>query len=133
MKVIDFDGKQHIIHTSNNELENASSLHIKAREILQKCFPHTTIAEEVILSGCTPNRVPLRADFLLQNLRLIVEVQGKQHYEYCEHFHKTELGFKIYQANDLYKKDWCKLNKIIHLELPYNRIDEWENIINELT
>lgn len=137
MKTIGTDGKYYIINSEKNSSniydENFSSLHLEVRCLLKKCFPYSRIYEEVLLSGCKGIGGTLRADFLIPDLKIIVEANGRQHYEYTEYFHKDEKSFFIYQKNDEIKKDWALDNNITYIELPYNKKNEWENIIHEHT
>jgi hypothetical protein len=126
------DGRSHIINFENDtkECSNQSTLHLKAREIIKKCLPFCTVYEEVMLNGCTKNKSTLVADFFIPQLLILIEVHGQQHYKFTPYFHKTEAEFKLYVENDVVKKEWCTLNNISYIELPYNRIKEWKEIIN---
>lgn len=126
-KVIGLDGKTYNWNLSkfitNNH--NTSSLHLKARELLLKMFPLDTILEEVILPGTT-----LIADFYIHRIKMIVEVHGEQHYKYNSFFFKDKTAFRHAITRDRNKKHWCDINNIRYVELPYNKIEEWEWIIS---
>lgn len=135
MKTIGTDGRDYIIDpnkTSINEnAESKSGLHVKARTVIKKCFPYSKIYEEVVLLGCNGiGGKPLRADFLIPDMRVIVEVHGQQHYRYTKHFHNSKAGFDTYIKNDEIKLEWAKINSISCITLPYDEINTWENIIN---
>jgi hypothetical protein len=85
---------------------------------------------EVILTGCRGCFGVLRADFFIPELPRVIEVHGEQHYKYVKHFHKSETDFAVAQKNDLIKQEWCNLNEIGYVELPFNKIKEWKKIIN---
>jgi hypothetical protein len=129
------DGKTYIINLEKNSINEASEskslLHQKAKTIIQKCLPYCCIYEDVVLTGC--NGVggrPLKADFLIPDIRVLIEVNGKQHYSHIKYFHKSKSGFDIYKKNDEIKNNWATENNITSIELPYNEIQNWEKIIN---
>ena len=135
MKVVGFDNKEHKFNFSKNKKrryqENKSSLHSKTRELLKELFPRLSIYEEVTLPGS--KRVGrsslLYADFFIPELMLIVEVHGKQHYEYCSFFHSDKMDFLKSKKRDADKIEWCNLNNIKIVSLPYNKESEWKNLI----
>jgi DNA-binding Lrp family transcriptional regulator len=64
----------------------------------------------------------LRFDFKVNTMDpekefILIEVQGKQHYEHVPHFHKTAEEFETLQHHDLMKKAWCEDERIDLLEL----------------
>lgn len=136
MKTVGTDGRTYILNPSKDsrecEDENRSTLHLKAREILKKNFPHSATYEEVTLMGCKGiGGAPLTADFYIPDLGIIVEVHGAQHYKFNKHFFKTEAEFRSAQQNDEIKKEWAELNDLVFIELPYNEVKNWGKIINE--
>lgn len=134
IKAIGIDGKEYIINFTKHCIieEQKSALHVKARALLKKIFPSSDVHEEVILKGCVgAGGKELKADFLIPQLKVLVETHGKQHYEYTSHFHKTTSGFKKSLKNDEIKQDWAELNGIIYISLPYNKIKDWRSIIND--
>ncbi len=103
-----------------------SSLHIRARNLLKSLYPVDRILEEVHLPGSGN----LYADFWLPLRNKIIEVHGEQHYKFIPFFHGTQLNFLSSKANDNNKKEWCSVNGIILVELPYNESDEqWKSRI----
>lgn len=66
-------------------------------------------------------------------LKLIIEVDGRQHYEYVEYFHKTRREFRYLRWKDNYKKEYALKNKYFYLEVPYWSIkeDEYKNLISK--
>ena len=134
MKVTGFDGREHALtfkrFRGNSGRDNKSSHHIRARELLSELFPYEKIYEEVTLTGSKTISTGLRyADFLIPNKYIIVEVHGKQHYEYCSHFHKTKADFMKSRKRDKKKIEWCELNDFTIIVLPYNKEDQWKNLI----
>ena len=128
------DGKEYNWNPSNSEAKasSRSSLHKKARELLDKLFPYDRILEEVSLPGSKTERrrSTLRADLFIPNRNLIIEVQGEQHYKFNKFFYKDKLSFYRAKARDSEKKEWCELNDIRLIEFNYNEdIDEWRRKI----
>lgn len=134
MNVTGLDGKEYKWNPYNKQSKtsNRSSLHVKAKKLLDELFPHDMILEEVSLPGTkTPRRRgTLRADFFIPNRNLIVEVHGEQHHKFNNFFFKDKLSFFRAKARDLEKKNWCDMNEIKIIELNYNEDqDDWRRKI----
>jgi uncharacterized UPF0160 family protein len=125
MYVKDLDGKisdWKYYHKSNHS--KRSLLHLACRELLKKLFPTQKIFEEV--------RVDIRKgeilflDFFLPLKMLVVEVHGEQHYKFSLHYHGNRWNFLESKRRDREKLEWCQLNDIRFVELPYNeKIEDW--------
>lgn len=126
MRFLDLNGKSHIFNFTKNCRENSvpSGLHIKARKLIQTAFPSSSIYEEVNLLG-----TGLIIDFFIPDLLIGLEVHGEQHYKFVKRFHKTVGGFVASQKRDRMKQEWCEINDVIYVELPFNKIDEWRSIV----
>lgn len=126
MKVIDFDGKEHILKLQgkqvlNDDIRPKSSYHLEARKLLKRLYPFSPIYEEVYLP------CGLYVDFLIPAKRLAFEVDGKQHSEFVPHFHGSKAGFLKSQKRDSMKIEFCQLNNIKLSSLSYqDSIEEWE-------
>lgn len=129
MLVVGLDGKEYRWRPELylDRRENASNLHIQARELLHSLFPFYTISEELLLPGI---ETKLYLDLYIQQLRLAVEANGCQHYNYNHHFFASAKDFRRAQQRDRLKREWCELNNIDLVELPYNEsIDQWRERI----
>lgn len=105
-----------------------SKLHVKARKILYEMFPTMKILEEVPINPRGNKTQYL--DFYINQIKLAVEVHGQQHYKFNTMFHASARDFLNQKKNDADKQEWCWLNNITHIELPYNEdIEEWKNKI----
>lgn len=126
MKITGFDGKIYNLKFKKPK-EKCSQYHAKARILLKKIFPFESIYEETTLLGSKRlNRPNLKADFIIPSKKILVEVHGKQHYEYSSFFHGNKLNFLEHKSRDLRKEEWCHLNNIQYIELPYNETEtEW--------
>lgn len=117
-------------HYAHAKLNNKSSLHTSAREIIVKNYPTLQILEEV--------PVPIKKndqyyfDFYLPMIKTVIEIHGEQHYKFVPFYHTNMLGFMKSQKRDREKIEWCELNNIKYIELPFNEAaDQWiERIIN---
>lgn len=131
MQVRDLDGNvsrwKLIGGIAKGAYDNKSSLHLQARDLIKECFPTLQILEEV--------SIPLRRseslvlDFYLPLNKKCVEVHGEQHYKFSRFFHKDMMGFIRHKKRDKEKKEWCRINDIEYIELPYDKIDEWKQRI----
>ena len=134
MQVKDLDGNLHnwqlISNIVKGIIQNKSSLHLEARNIIHECFPTLQVLEEVPIT--IRRSETLYLDFYLPLTKKCIEVHGEQHYKFNKFFHNTTLGFIKHKKRDQDKKDWCELNGITYIELPYNDIDSWKlRITNE--
>lgn len=129
MKVRDLDGmvsKWKMVRVDSSSAK--SKLHIAARELLHDIFPTAQLLEEVTIH---PKRgMVLFLDFYLPLSNLCVEVHGEQHYKFSTLYHKTATDFIAQRNRDSIKKQWCELNGITVVELPFNEdTNEWRTRI----
>jgi hypothetical protein len=61
-------------------------------------------------------------DFFIPSMNLAIECQGEQHYKLITHFHGNEEGFKAYTSRDEAKRRWAKKNKVILVEIPFDKV-----------
>lgn len=107
-----------------NEMRPRSKLHLAARELLIDLFPTVQIMEEVLVPLTRRERAYF--DFYINTLKLVVEVNGQQHYKFNSLFHSSAQDFANQKKKDRRKKEWCEYNNITHVELPYSEdIEQW--------
>lgn len=133
MQVKDLDGNIHnwqlIGNIAHGAITKKSSLHLKARELIHECFPTLQVLEEVPIS--IRRGETLYLDFYLPLNKRCIEVHGEQHYAFNRFYHHTLLGFIKHQKRDKEKKEWCEINNITLIELPFDKsLEEWKNRIN---
>lgn len=121
MKVVGLDGRTYIWHLAGHNGTDSperprSQYHLLARELLRRLYPMDRILEEVPLPGCPTN---LWADFYLPLRKMMLEVQGEQHYRFIPHFHAGKLAYLSARGRDVDKKRWCLANEISLVELPW--------------
>jgi hypothetical protein len=133
MQVKDLDGNSHKWQLTGNmargKIDNRSSFHLQARELITSTFPTLQILEEVT--------IPLRRseslylDFYLPLKKLCVEVHGEQHYKFVPFYHNNMLNYLKSQKRDREKEEWCSINGISYVVLPhFENIDEWTQRLN---
>jgi len=132
MLVKDLDGIAHTWNLTGNmahgKTTNKSSLHIRARALLSAQFPTLQLLEEIPI--ILRKSETLYLDFYMPLNRTCVEVHGEQHYKFVGHYHNNALGFMKHKKRDKEKLEWCELNGIKYIELPFNESDsEWLNRI----
>jgi hypothetical protein len=113
---------------SASDSKRRSQLHVNARKILYDLFPTIQILEEVPINA-KPGKTQY-LDFYINKIKLAVEVHGQQHYKFNTMFHASAQDFINQKKNDANKREWCELNNITYIELPYNeKEEEWLNRI----
>jgi hypothetical protein len=133
MLIKDLDGNAHNWQLTGNmskgKISNKSSLHLSTRSLLIKHYPTLQILEEV--------PIPLRKnetlylDFYLPLNKTCIEVHGEQHYKFVPFYHSNILTFLKSQKRDREKQEWCELNNIKYIALPYDENEtEWLERIN---
>lgn len=134
MNVKDLDGNSSnwnlVGNIVNNKVENKSSLHVRAKSLLTSLFPTLQLLEEVPIN--VRRSETLYLDFYLPLKKYCIETHGEQHYKFVSFYHSTIFGFLKAKKRDTEKKEWCELNGIKYIELPFDETDdEWKDrIIN---
>jgi len=127
MKIVGLDDREYSWNiTKYKAREKCSKLHARARIILTKAFPCDIIYEELTLPGTKNERQtrPLFADFMVSSRSLVVEVQGEQHYKFNSFFFDNKIEFYKAQARDRNKQEWCNINSLTLVCLPFNETDD---------
>lgn len=137
-RVVGFDNKEHKFNYVKNRqrkfLQNKSSLHVLARELIEELFPGLSVYEEVTLPGSKKlgRSSLLYADFFIPDSMLVIEVHGRQHYQYCSFFHKDMIDFINAKRRDADKIEWCEMNDIKIAILPFDEKQKWKNLIQQV-
>ncbi len=130
MNVIGLDGKTYRLKYGKIR-ENCSSGHERARLLLKEQFPFYHFYEESYVDG-GPTKLYL--DFFNPKLKIAVEVNGRQHYEFVAYLHGTLENFRKQQKRDRQKLEWAELNGIKLIGLADNGTDsEWRKAISDGT
>jgi hypothetical protein len=88
-----------------NPDESKSRLQFDIGVWLSRQYPYDQIFEEVYVLGEN-----LYLDFFIPSLKLVVEVNGRQHETFVPHFHGTKRDFVLQQQRDRRKAEWCLKN-----------------------
>lgn len=75
---------------------------------------------------------PLKYDFYIPSIKILIEFDGIQHYEIIKHFGGADK-FTRQQSNDQLKNDYARDNGYILIRIPFYRIDDIPDILNQLT
>ena len=113
--------------SNNNDTRHRSKLHVMARELIKRRFPTMQVLEEVAFQPMPKST--LYFDFFLPLRKLAIEVHGQQHYSFNTMYHSSRFDFLNQLTNDDHKKQWCNLNGIELVILPYDRTEEWDKLI----
>jgi hypothetical protein len=131
MKVKDLKGNistwKLLGYTIDQQTPAKSTYHGHCRQIIKELYPNIVILEEVpvhVLIGKV-----LYIDMYLPFYQKCVEIHGEQHYKFIPFFHGTVQNFLRQKQNDKLKEEWCEINGITYIGLPFNRMDEWKNIL----
>ena len=100
----------------------------KGEQKIAKILSQAGIAyrTEVEFQGLKGSKGNLRFDFACyKNGRLacLIEVDGRQHFEYTPFFHKSKIAFRRQKEHDIKKNKFCLKNGITLIRVPYWELD----------
>lgn len=72
-----------------------------------------------------------RFDFYLPEQNVLIEYDGKQHFDYDENGWNTKDNFIKTQQHDQFKNQWCKENNIPLIRIPYLYFNNIESILRQ--
>ena len=85
---------------------------------LKVLYPHDTICEEEAIS---PRKgITLFVDRMIKPKKLAFEIDGRQHDEFVEHFHRDAAGFASSQERDRMKTQWLKMQGYTLIRIKHN-------------
>ena len=129
MKIQDLDGniykwKIEGSIVRSNDQRPRSQLHLTARSLIKEIYPTLQICEEVSAQIKRDRKVFL--DFYINTIKTVVEVHGQQHYKFNSLYHTSAQDFLNQKKRDQDLQDWCVLNNLNYIELPFNEgKDKW--------
>lgn len=69
------------------------------------------------------NQIPLRFDFAIfdenNNIKCLIEFQGRQHYKIASDYRDSEENLALRQKRDEIKRQYCKAHNLRLIEIPY--------------
>jgi len=110
--------------TPQKKIKKDSAGEICCREFLENKFqtPFPKTRPDFLKNPVT-NMHNFEIDCFSEKLKLGVEYNGRQHYEYTPYFHKNHDAFRNQQYRDELKRRLCKDANIRLIEVPYHVAD----------
>ena len=127
MKVKDLDGNIYKWKISSSSVRGTnarprSQIHLTARSLLQDTYPTLLLCEEVSVRLRYNKKVFL--DFYINTIKTVIEVHGAQHYSFNSLYHTCAQVFINQKKRDRELQEWCVLNNLNYIELPFNENKE---------
>lgn len=89
----------------------------RVEELLHEAFPLLTIQKEYFIKYRGQR---LYVDFFIPQYLIAVEVHGRQHDVFVEHYHKDENGWRTHRMRDKVKEEWAEVNNITYIVIREN-------------
>lgn len=131
MDIVDLDGRKLRWQMKRGKVKKPSSLHLDAYSLIREIYPSDIIIEEITIPLKRGEKV--FGDIYIPSKRKLVEIHGEQHYKYNTFFYSSKLEFLKAQKRDRDKKEWCEINDIQYIELPFNKKEEWSDLIRGIS
>lgn len=96
---------------------------VECKRVLEKIFfpkKFDKARPDFLRNPVTGGNFNLELDCYNKDLKLAVEYNGKQHYEYIPYFHRNKDAFTNQKYRDDMKRRMCKDERIILIEVPYS-------------
>ena len=81
-------------------------------DLLREALPFVKIQKEYFVEYKGQR---LYVDFFIPSYLIAVEVHGRQHDVFVEHFHIDELGWRNHKKRDRLKEEWADVNNITYV------------------
>lgn len=106
-----------------------SEISEKVYSLLKKCFPHSVIVKEhyVKFKG-----TKLIFDFYIKDLKIFIEVQGRQHTQFVKHFHGDREGFVKSKHRDNLKIEYAQGENILLVQIHYDEELTEDSIMSKI-
>lgn len=123
-------GNQNFIYVDSHSLRRGNTLscgclkskgELKLLQILNQL--NISYEYQKTFSDCKIIDKKLSFDFYLPDYKTILEYDGKQHFEPIQGF-GGEARYKEQQKRDNFKNDWCAINNIKIIRIPYTDYDK---------
>lgn len=88
---------------------------------LKSLFPNNIIVKEYYIRY---KGAQLFFDFFIKDLGILIEVQGRQHFEYIDHFHGSIDIFRAQKHRDNLKKEYVQYDNKLCLVYFYDKQDK---------
>lgn len=125
-------GNHHIAsggHLNSGSVKSCGCLKSSYEQTIKQLLDKNNIAydTEKIFKDCRCDS-PLRFDFYIPELNMLIEMQGEQHFKEVKFWGGKE-GLQKRQERDKIKEDYCKRNDYNFLAIAYN--EDIEERVNE--
>lgn len=97
-------------------------------EVVRQLYPYQRIELEYNIA----NRGALFLDIYLPRLKIAFEYDGRQHFEYNEHFHGSRDNFIKARRRDDEKDELCEQQGITLIRVAYNEKMDKELVLSKL-
>ena len=105
----------------------------KCRQVIERIFNQDfkKARPDFLKNSVTGSNQNLELDCYNEKLKIAIEYQGRQHYEYVPFFHNNSKAvFENGKYRDEFKRRMCKEKDILLIEVPYTvEIDDIEQFI----
>lgn len=98
---------------------SASKLQFRVKQFLKSFWRYESVYEEFPVFGTL-----LRIDFLNITRKIAVEVNGNQHENFSEFFHRSRSAYLQSIKRDYKKSEWLKLNGFTLIEINEKEVDK---------
>jgi hypothetical protein len=112
--------------------ESSSKFHKRVIEFLREEYPLFDVLQE---SPIKIDNHTLFCDIMIKSpIKMIIEINPRQHFEFVPFFHKTMALFKQAQMRDKLKEKWATMNDYLFLVLKEEDFkgNNFENKIKEI-
>jgi len=101
----------------------------KIEVLLKEAFPLLSIKKEytILYKGQR-----MYVDFYIPSYLIAIEVHGRQHDRFVEHFHKDAFGWREHQKRDRMKEEWADVNNISYVIIRENNMPKDKDALLKL-
>ena len=109
-------------------VKSCGCLHSLGEEKIQKILTNLNInfERQKTFDDCRNPKTDYKLyfDFFLPEYNIVIEYQGEQHYFEVPRGYFSEIKLKELHERDFLKKEYCKINQINFIEIPYLDFDK---------
>ena len=119
---------------SENSNKGESKGETECKRVLEKIFnkPFNKVRPDFLRNQVTGNTNNLEIDCFNNELKIGLEYNGRQHYDFIPFFHRNKETFYNQKYRDELKRIKCRDNGILLIEVPYTiKIEDIEKYIKK--
>ena len=114
-------------HLTSGKISSCGCLRSKGEAKIKKILTENNIpfiSQKTFPSCISPNGIPLRFDFYINN-KYLLEYDGKQHFMpgKSDKGWNSKEHFELRKEYDNIKDEWCKKNNISLIRIPYTKLE----------